>query len=335
MLDKEKIPSMCPHRKDLGINGAFPSSIDINNSSMISDKVQEEIDRRFLPKKQSSLLLSEVYRQLDMVSRASRVFDCGSYLEFHVTEQGKKLHKANFCRDRLCPMCNWRRSLKIFGQVSQVMNILENQGYQFLFLTLTVKNCSAADFPATVQMLFDGWRKLYDKKSVFKKVAQGIFRSLEVTCSKATGFHPHLHTVLAVRPDYFHKEYISQPEWVRLWRSCCGLDYNPVVDIRKIKPGSKGLAGAVAELCKYAVKDSDFLVGSVSDMADNVSVLLSGLAGRRLCSFTGCFDKVRKQLALDDVESGDLVHVEADELRSDLAYMVVRYCWRAGVYIQE
>ena len=177
---------------------------------------------------------------------------------------------------------------------------------------------------------------MYHKKGIFRKSVFGSFRSLEVTRNSRTSFfHPHLHVILAVRSDYFHKGYISQAEWGRLWRSCCNLDYDPIIDIRKIKPGSEGLSGAVAEVSKYAVKATDFLKGSMDDMADYVSAFLSALTGRRLCSFTGCFDKVRKQLALDDLENGDLVHVEADELRADLAYMVVRYCWRSGVYVRE
>lgn len=307
-----------------------------NDCSTVCSSLQDEIDSKFQPKKEASLLLADVYRELNMLNRAFRVAGCGTFLEYYVTEDEKKLHTANFCKDRLCPMCNWRRSLKIFGQVSQVMDVLEKRDFQFLFLTLTVKNCSGGDLPDTVQMLFDGWRRLYNKKGIFKKSIAGSFRSLEVTRNSKTGFfHPHLHVILAVRPNYFHKSYISQAEWGQLWRSCCSLDYDPVIDIRKIKPDSRGLSGAVAEVSKYAVKATDFLKGSMFQMSGYVSAFLSALAGRRLCSFTGCFNEVRKELALDDIEDGDLVHVETDELRSDVAFMVVRYCWRAGVYVKE
>lgn len=315
-------------------DGALGCSITDRDYSMIQDQLQDEVISKFQPKKESSLVLSDVYSFLGLVSRALRVSGCGSYLEYHITENDKKLHKANFCKDRLCPMCNWRRSLKIFGQVSQVMNVLEGQSYQFLFLTLTVKNCSSVGLPSSVQMLLDGWRKLYNKSSSFSRSISGSFRSLEVTRSSKNGsFHPHLHVILAVRPGYFKKSYISQSEWVRLWRSCCSLDYDPVIDIRKIKSGSKGLSGAVAEVSKYAVKATDFLKGSMDDMSGYVSAFLSALSGRRLCSFTGCFRAARQQLALDDIEDGDLVHVDSDFLREDVAYMVVRYSWRAGVYV--
>lgn len=320
----------------LGCSGldCVSSQQSILDFSIHRRKLQDEILTKFQPKKKMSLFLADVYQALGLDSRAFRVADCGTFLEFHVTESDERLHSANFCKDRLCPTCNWRRSLKIFGQVSQVMDVLEHQDYRFLFLTLTVKNCSASDLPDTVQGLYDGWRMLYNKKSVFRRFVMGTFRSLEVTRNKKTGtFHPHLHVILAVRPDYFSgRNYLTQKRWATLWRSCCRLDYDPIVDIRTIKPGPDGLSGAVAEVSKYAVKDVDYLGGSMSDRMNFVSAFLSALAHRRLCSFTGCFNQVRKQLALDDVEDGDLVCVDSDKLRPDVAYLVVRYRWRAGAY---
>ena len=321
----------------VGCDGSFAAPITTDNSNIVPQKLQDEVSAKFHPKKEASLELADVYRRMDLEKRFLKVSDCGTFLEYRVTEQESRLHTANFCKDRLCPMCNWRRSLKIFGQVSQVMDVLEQQGYQFLFLTLTVKNCSGSDLPDTVQMLFDGWRKMYNKKSVFQKAVAGSFRSLEVTRNKETGlFHPHFHVILAVCPDYFSgRNYLSQAEWACLWRSCCSLDYNPIVDIRKIKPNSKGISGAVAEVSKYAVKSADFLDGTMDEKISYVSAFLSSLTGRRLCSFTGCFDKARKQLALDDIEDGNLVHVDGDSLREDVAYMIVRYFWRSGVYVCE
>lgn len=305
-----------------------------NNSNMNFESLQGEISQRFQPKKAATLDLAAVYRYMDFGSRAARVRGCGTFLEFHVSEQESKLHSANFCKDRLCPLCNWRRSLKIFSQVSAVMNRLESDGYVFLFLTLTVRNCSAGDLPGTCQALFDGWRNLYHKKAVFQSVVAGTFRSLEVTRNKKNGtFHPHLHVILAVRPDYFDKGYLSQDDWVALWRSCCSLDYDPVIDIRRIKPDSRGLQGAVAEVAKYAVKSVDFLTGPFSARVSYVSSFLLALSGRRLCAFTGVFQKARRALNLDDVEDGDLVHV-SDNLRPDVSYMIVRYCWKSGFYVQ-
>lgn len=342
LCNEKSLPGLAPGKASLapdsslgcsGLDCVLPQQ-SIPDFSIHRRKLQDEILTKFQPKKKMSLFLADVYQALGLDSRAFRVADCGTFLEFHVTESDERLHSANFCKDRLCPTCNWRRSLKIFGQVSQVMDVLEQRDYRFLFLTLTVRNCSASDLPDTVQGLYDGWRNLYHERSFFSRFVMGTFRSLEVTRNKKTGtFHPHLHVILAVRPDYFSgRNYFTQKRWATLWRSCCRLDYDPIVDIRTIKPGPDGLSGAVAEVSKYAVKDVDYLGGSMADRMNFVSAFLSALAHRRLCSFTGCFNQVRKQLALDDVEDGDLVCVDADKLRPDVAYLVVRYRWRAGAY---
>ena len=303
-----------------------------DNYTASLSSLQEEITTKFVGKKLQTETLGAVYSILDLEKRSSRVFDCGSFLEFKVTQDNAKLQHANFCKDRLCPMCNWRRSKKIFSQASAVMDYMGD--YQFLFLTLTVKNCSAQDLPKTVQVLFDGWRYLYNKNKIFKSVIEGTFRSLEVTRNADDGsFHPHLHCILAVRPSYFKKGYLTQKKWSELWRNACDLDYNPIVDIRKFKDRGKGIASAVSEATKYAVKGSDFLNDwDLVESAEITRSLLDALSGRRLCSWTGVFARIRKKLQLDDVENGDLVHTDDDYIREDVAYMIVRYSWKSGIY---
>lgn len=346
-----------------------------NQYSTSVKALQEEIAENFVPKKKRSLRLVELYRELSQMcgarqdekqlqaktlrNKADRVEGCGTFLEFRVAENAKKLHKGNFCKDRFCPMCNWRRSLKIFGQTSQIMDVLEIRGYRFLFLTLTVRNCPGEDFKKTVDMMFDGWRELYHgyfrKRKDLKVVICGSFRSLETTINKKTGqFHPHFHVILAVKPEYFGKAYIKQEQWAEMWRACCTLDYKPIVDIRTVKPkedkktGEMSVAGAVAEVSKYAAKDADYLglnedgkeVKGQLELADfdrtyYLRILMEALRGKRLVDMTGCFREVKSQLGLDDTEDGDLVHVDGDEIREDVAYLIVRYHWRNGVYVES
>lgn len=316
------------------LNG-LPSVTD--ESIRVQETLQEEISGEFQPRKERASVLSDTYLELGFDKRASSVADCGSFLQFQVSNQGRKLTAANFCRDRLCPMCNWRRSLKIFSQVSQVMDVLENQDNSFLFLTLTLRNSEIDDFPQMVQDLLDGWRFFYNKHPAVKKTVLGMFRSLEVTINQRTHtFHAHIHCSIAVRPDYFKFGYITQKQWSDWWAESCNLDYNPIVDIRRFKPkpGSVGLGSAVAEAVKYSVKDVDFLVDSDFWRPRYVQALLHGLSGRRLVSMTGCFRKVHQQLKLGDPEKGDLVDVDGIHLREDINYMIVCYGWKNGVYVQ-
>lgn len=334
-------------KKPLQTGGSDAAAVDestLNLDVQCSyDNTEKELKQHFQPKKAASVRLSEAYFGMSMRSspdaadfetRSKRVGTCGEYLEFHVTEKGSKLARAFFCKDRLCPMCNWRRSLKVFSQMSKVMDALQSQGYQFLFLTLTVKNCSGDDLGVVLDEMQHAWTRMMHLKAV-KKAVCGTFRAIEVTRNRRTGeYHPHYHVVLAVRPDYFKKCYITQTSWKNMWRDSCRLSYDPVVDIRTIKADSKkDMAKAVAETSKYAVKDKDYLAGDNLQVSHNVEVLLQGLTQRKLCSWTGCFLEEMKKLKFDDAESGDLLHVDPDEIREDLSYLIVRFHWCAGAYV--
>ena len=119
--------------------------------------------------------------------------------------EGKKLVRANFCRDRLCPMCQWRRSMKLAYQVNQVCHLafLEKPGLRFLFLTLTTRNVRGDKLKAAIDEMNYGFSKLMNRKEV-KRSVEGYFKAIEVTYnSNREDYHPHFHVILAVKPSYF------------------------------------------------------------------------------------------------------------------------------------
>lgn len=68
---------------------------------------------------------------------------CGETLTFKKLPNGRlKLFQTWFCKSKLCPLCNWRRSLKNSNQLQELLQVAlqkELQG-RFLFLTLTQEN---------------------------------------------------------------------------------------------------------------------------------------------------------------------------------------------------
>ena len=119
------------------INHEENQEIEILEDTTESGKI-----RPWKEKKVNSLKLSESYERLGYSKKAKRVKFCGSSLTYKVdvANGSKKLFSADFCKVRLCTMCSWRRSLKVFGQVSKVMDVLcKTKKYNFIFLTLTVK----------------------------------------------------------------------------------------------------------------------------------------------------------------------------------------------------
>ncbi len=312
------------------------------NFEILQDtKNGKEIDWR--GKKLENLELAASYKRIGS-NKYYRVLDCSTFLEwkyyFEINE--KRLAKANFCKVRLCPMCSWRRSLKIFGQVSKVMDhVEENYNYKYIFLTLTVKNCYGEDLRDTLDLMTKAFNGMTRRKA-FKQAIKGYFRSLEITYNKKEDtYHPHFHMILAVNDSYFKdtRIYLTQEKWTSLWKSCLKVDYTPIVDVRRIKEDdNKGFGKAVAETAKYTVKADDFLI---KDEYGNINITLTdevvktldyALHRKRLTSFGFIFKEIHKKLNLDDAEDGRLEdsHIE-ESLRDDIAYLILRHQWNVGI----
>ena len=304
--------------------------------------IENELTDKFLPHKNRNTSLSRFYSELGYKSRAEKTLNCGTFLNFAIPDDfsdGATLTEANFCKDRLCAMCTWRRTLKIFGQVSRVMDVLEKD-YQFVFLTLTIRSCSADELKQTIVDLERGF-SLFRRLRPIERSFQGYFKAVEITRHpdnpKQIEYHPHLHCIFAVSPDYFTtKDYLTHARLRELWQQALGVDYAPIVNIKKVKPAKTeedevSLGKAVAEVAKYSVKSDDYLSGTYSQIRQGIVTLLDSLTGKRLCSFGGIFKKVAHLLELDDMTDGDLVFTRGDKLRSDIGYIVVKYQWQIGI----
>ena len=285
------------------------------------------------------------------LSKAARVTNCTDKIYFKGTAESKRLYKASFCRIRLCPICMWRRSLKVFGQVSKIMTQIEEYyDYRYLFLTLTVKNVSGKDLDSTTTALLKAFQRMIDYKEISNTV-HGWFRALEVTHKFKQGdFHPHIHAVLAVSPTYFQPQsfqYITQARWTEYWQKALnsiGYDFgkHTVVNIKKVKNKTSekskkpGYSKVIAEISKYTVKSVDYLHPSdnnkkYQDYTDNAVVVLDkALHKRRLIAFGGRFKKIHAALNLDDPTEGNLVITDNEELRDDIAEVIFAYRWSVG-----
>lgn len=308
----------------------------------------KEFNTRFCPKKKQSRKLSRVYKRLGYDKKSKRVNDCGSYIEFGAFRDGSvRLSNANFCKDIFCPMCAWRKELKLFDQVSRIVDVLQSQHFRFIFVTLTMRNCLATG--EALKSVLNDYNKAYLKLTRLKRIKgflKGSFKSIEVTYNDETDtFHPHMHIIWVVPNEYFSSsEYLNQSELCELWKKCLKIDYTPICDIRAVT-GKKlvkngkyltyDLKSAVAEICKYSVKSKDYLSHSDNINASVLDALVIALSRRHLFEFSGVFAEVRKRLRLDDIENGDLVHTSDDSRKdSDLLYtMIFRWSDSENSYI--
>ena len=116
------------------------------------------------------------------------------------------------------------------------------------------------------------------------------------------------------------------------------IDYTPVVNVKAVKPKAtekeKGVIGAVYETAKYPVKSIDYLTNDRHENLQRVEDLEKGLKNKRLISFGGIFKEIRKELQLEDVESGDLIKTDSEEDKEPTTGQVIiaRWNWQRQNY---
>ena len=286
-----------------------------NQEEILVDKNSRGKDRNWRGRKILSLKLADIFKELQYKdSLIERVATCGDTLRFIRREDGSlKLYQAYFCKNKLCPMCNWRRSMKYSYQTSRIVDeaIKQEPKVRFLFLTLTVKNVEGEALNSTISQLTKSFDRLFRRAKV-KKNLLGYLRSVEVTHNEDdNSYHPHIHVLMMVKSSYFKgkENYITQKEWGDMWSQSLKVDYTPMIDIRTVKKKGKGLRGAVLETAKYPTKPIKMDIENKQVVDD----LYNGLYRKRQLGYGGLFKTIKKQLTLDDVENGDLVYTSDDK----------------------
>lgn len=289
--------------------------------------------------------LFELYEKAGYPEYAARTRDCATFLQFNVYQNGeRRLRTANFCKLRLCPMCIGRRARRSAWKLSQVLNKVEAEhGALFLFLTLTMKNVPGDQLGDALGQLTKGWYRLLDQQQIGRSV-KGWFRAIEITRS-GKQYHPHLHAIIAVEPDYFSREsrkagkYLNQSDLIERWQKALRVDYRPSVRIQttKAKAGDGQLrkaAGCAAalEAAKYAVKDEDYIDPKLSEelAVEILRDYTTALHRRRLTAFGGWMKEAARALDAEDLDDGDLIHTDDDAIREDLIEMVESFNWHFG-----
>ena len=304
-----------------------------DNREVLTDISASGRERPWRAKKQQSELLSALYEDIDM-KKAFRISECADFLKFALKADGtKKLKEMRSCRVRLCPMCAWRRSLKVHHHVVKILDAMCGE-YAYIFLTLTVKNCEGDELSKTLDKLMKAWNRL-SKEPLFLAAVKGWYRGLEVThnidenSESYDTYHPHFHCLLAVRKNYFNgRHYLKNEDWAWLWKKSLDVDYEPIVDVRKVTGTT---SKAVAEAAKYTVKDSDYIVRQDLEFSiKTIRILDAALNKRRLIAFGGVMKEWHRKLNLDDEMDGDLIHVDGDETNAEETDKEIVFAWHTG-----
>lgn len=261
---------------------------------ILSDKSSTGKERPWRTHKVENQTVEECYRRLANGSgsseceywekRADRLHDCGVHLWFNVYSDGNggemmKVKHAESCRVRLCPLCTWRRSIKIQTHTRKILESMQaEKEYEYILVTLTVPNVTGAELSNKISDMMKAWNRFAGYK-VFDKAVKGWYRGLEVAHNvekyrfkwgkdRKTGrkkkiyivddngnripnpsydtYHPHFHCIFAVdKNNYFNgRDYIKRDEWLAMWQKAMKDPTITQVDVRKVKPKKTDNTGA-------------------------------------------------------------------------------------------
>jgi len=310
--------------------------MSIEGKTILKDKKSNGKER---PWKEKKLANVQYYELLEILQfkKAVRVSTCAEILEFDLTKEGRlKLAHAWFCKSPLCPICNWRKTMKRSVQTTKIVSevIRRKPVARWLFLTLSLKNVfSGEELDSSLKEMAEGFRRLMMYKKV-KKNLVGFMRATEVTTNKVSGsYNQHMHVLICVESVYFKDSdnYISQEEWTTLWKKAMQLDYVPVVHIEAVKNKKRNrkkemtaIEAVIQETAKYSVKDVDYLTGNLENDLEVVKDLEEGLYRKRMIAYGGLLKEIHKQLNLEEEDEEDLVHLNNENSdEEEKAYSVI------------
>lgn len=318
--------------------------MEITENQEFKDISKTGKDRKWKERKLQNI---EYAKRLEILGYKAfaNVYQCAEVLKFKELEGQLRLHQAWFCKSKLCPICNWRRSMKYGVQLGQIIDVAREREpkAKFVFLTLTVKNVVGEKLGEELTILTKSFDRLFRRAKV-KKAVIGYLRAVEVTYNaEREDYHPHIHVLLMVKASYFGDYYISQDEWTAMWQQSAKLDYKPIVDVRKVKPNQRkakdemDLRGAIIETAKYPTKPIEKMGKTEEQKLKVTDDLMKALYRKRQIGFGGLFKEIRKELQLEDVENSDLVHIDDENEESSLGVEIVaQWNWeRMNYYVAK
>ena len=278
---------------------------------------------KYTEKKQRNQVFQKFIKRHIGENQMDLVEDCNTFLSFVAdkTLEKQKLYKANSCKNRFCPVCAWRKARKDALGLSLMMQYIKQQEKkEFIFLTLTTPNVQSEQLENEIKHYNKAFKKMVERKKV-KSILKGYVRKLEITYNKKRDdYNPHFHVLIAVNKSYFtdKRYYISQQEWLDLWRDVTGISEITQVQVQKIRQNNNK---ELYEMAKYSGKDSDYLINQkVFD------AFYKSLKGKQVLVYSGLFKEAKKKL-----KNGDLDYLKEID-PTEYIYQIF-YIWKQKEYL--
>lgn len=278
---------------------------------------------KYTEKKQRNQVFQKFIKRHVKEGQMDLIKGCNTFLSFVAdkTLEKQKLYKSNLCKNRFCPVCAWRKARKDALCLSLMMQYIKQQeNKEFIFLTLTTPNVISGELENEIKRYNNAFRKLIKRKKV-GSVIKGYVRKLEITYNKKRDdYNPHFHVLIAVNKSYFtdKRYYISQKEWLELWRDVTGISEITQVQVQKIRQNNNK---ELYEMAKYSGKDSDYLINQkVFD------AFYKSLKGKQVLVYSGLFKDAKKKL-----KNGDLDYLKEID-PTEYVYQIF-YMWNKNEYL--
>lgn len=288
--------------------------------------------------KKHNICIAQSIKRLhpDEHKKFNKIFMCADNVSYTYSPKHKKTHvQGYFCEHRLCPVCNYYRSRALFSRVYTYVK--DHPDRKFLFLTLTVPNVPGDQLRDTVLKMNRAFGKMFpitSPNSKTFKMFSSYLRRTEVTYNLNSEslayktFHPHMHIILECKPEYSPRSdcYYHTSEIRADWQKYMEDDRILYVKVSEIKskPGANydgGIAGAVAECCKYPFKMSKLLFHpSHQDDLDEYISWVETLKGVRFESAAGEIRPILHFVQLSDENNPDIPDeniVSRDQIEQD------------------
>lgn len=286
-------------------------------------------------KKKKAKEVSEKMARIGEKVRSIRMANCAEVINGRVCSSCGQMHLqyANLCRDRFCPVCKWRLSMKRFASMYKIITGLRQQFPEasWQFVTLTCQNCAPLDLPEVMDEMQRCWNSIASAKKLKAKVV-GWARSTEITYNEVTGLlHPHYHVLVMYKEleepdDYIVKRWLKGLKYKTsiLAQDAQTIEFDVENQIEigwEVDQNSQddAVIEAVLETYKYSTKDKD-----IENMPLGVfRMMVNVLQNRRLVAFGGVIKEYAKELELDRLE-------DADERDSEEEDREVERCIKCG-----
>lgn len=239
--------------------------------------------------------------------RAAKLGDCCRWPKLAKCKAGKPLILHGYCRDRMCPTCADRRSMRVFARTKEALG----KAASVRFLTLTLAE-STRELGEQLDHLTDSFRRLRQSK-LWKTSVKGGVATIEVTRGqRGEHWHVHMHILIT-------GEYISQTTLASQWE--LATTDSKIVHIRACHNRDKDIGYAA----KYAAKPANTTNWTEAELC----VFAEQVKGKRLIiAFGDCHaskiekNNEREQPEIDEeICSFQTITQQAEQGNEDAKYV--------------